>query len=84
MRFAVGPSGWPIGQVLIPARTIIDTAFLDPGMTTLLDGPLASGVPPQDCQALDQDTYDRMVRKYGYHKVQYGPGIVPATSGGPR
>ena len=78
MRFAVGPSGWPIGATCIEAKTIVDTTDMEPGMAALLEGPL--GVPPPDCQALDQDTYDRMVAAYGYHKVGYGPGIIPKTS----
>jgi hypothetical protein len=84
MKFAIGAGGWPIGQVCIPAGTVIDTAALDPGMTTLLAEALADGkVPPPNSQALDQITYAKMVRAYGYHRVFYGPGVVPATSGGP-
>jgi hypothetical protein len=84
MKFAVGAGGWPIGANLIPAGTVIDTTAMDPGMTTLLAGALADGrLPPVNAQALDQNTYDRMCARYGYHRVQYGPGIVPAISGGP-
>jgi hypothetical protein len=80
MKFAIGPGGWPIGAVLIPAGTVIDTATMEPGMATLLAGPLANGnVPPENSQALDQNTYDRMCWAYGHHRVHYGPGITPKT-----
>jgi hypothetical protein len=76
MKFAIGAGGWPIGQVCIPAGTVIDTATMDPGMATLLAG---QGLPPVNSQALDQNTYDRMCLAYGYHRVQYGPGIIPSV-----
>ena len=82
MKFQVGQGGWPVGQHLIPAGSIVDTSTFE--WAWLLAGPLANGnVPPMNCQAQDQATYNSMVNKYGYWRVFYGPGIVPATSGGP-
>jgi hypothetical protein len=79
-RFAVGAGGWPVGANLIPAGTVIDTSSLDPGMATLLAAALSEGkVPPPNCQALDQTTYDRMCFVYSAHRVHYGPGVKPAS-----
>jgi len=76
MKYMVSGQGWPLngGATLIPASTIIDTALAQ-----------WSGVPypPPDAIALDQATYNSMVNAYGYWRVLYGPGITPATSGGP-
>lgn len=77
MKFEVNRGGWPVGAVLIPVSTIIDTAL--PQWAYLLSGPLVCGYPPPDMIALDQATYNAMVRAYGYQVVLYGPGVVPAT-----
>ena len=84
MKFGIGVGGWPVngGALLIPAGTLIDTSTVE--WAWLLDGPLAGGAPPPNAQALDQATYNAMVGAWGYHRVAYGPGITPATSGGPR
>ena len=75
----LGPVGWPIGggRTLIVPGTTVDTSL--PQWSNL---PL-SGFPPRGAQCLDQVTYDAAVSQYGHWAVLYGPGITPATSGGP-
>jgi hypothetical protein len=72
-KFMVAGMGWPVGQFLIPASTIIDTTNeLDPWRQAcrqlLLDHP-----PPPDAIPLDQATYDAMVLAYDPNRVARVP-----------
>jgi hypothetical protein len=71
MKYQIGPAGWPIGERLIKAGTIIDTSMIE--WANLRWVP-----PPMDAIALDQATYDYMTGRLGYpiSKVQAGPGVI--------
>ena len=69
MKFQLVGHGWPIGQYLIPAGTIIDTA--DPGdpwrwawQSCLPDKP-----PPVNALPFDQETYNLLAQVYGAYRV---------------
>jgi len=53
VRYQISGGGWPIGSWLIPAGTIID---LPEGKRGRL--------PPRDAVALDEQTYQAMVKQY--------------------
>jgi hypothetical protein len=71
MRYQIGAGGFPVAGYLIPCGTVIDDVQLTDGWSKLLN---ARGImPPVNCQALDQQTYDWMVKQYGVNRVGLWP-----------
>jgi hypothetical protein len=71
MRWMLGRHGWPVGAVLIPAGTIIDSATWN--------GPMP---PPIDATALDPDAALTMAMAYeefasigGWHSLHFHPSV---------
>jgi hypothetical protein len=62
MKFQI-TSGWPIGSWFVPPGTIIDTDKPDHELTR--EERLALGrLPPRDAVALNEETYELMVKEY--------------------
>lgn len=65
MRYQISGGGWPIGSWLIPAGTIID---LPEGKAehelTEWERTARGRLPPRDAVALDEQTYQAMVKQY--------------------
>jgi hypothetical protein len=85
MRYAIGAGGWPVGQYLIPAGTLIDTSATD-DWSRLAASINSRGdpwdrvighTPPMNAVALDQAAWNAMASAYpGYrHLLLNGPGV---------
>jgi hypothetical protein len=60
MKFQITGAGWPVGQYLIPASTIIDSNADDDWSRHARD----QKVPPINSTPLDLEAYDAMVKHY--------------------
>jgi hypothetical protein len=66
-RFQLDGSGWPVGQFLIPAGTVIDTDAKSDGWSLMCSE--RGLLPPVTCQPLDAATYELMCGLYGSWRV---------------
>ena len=67
MRYQI-KGQWPVGQTLLAAGTLVDTA--EPEFHWLANTP-----PPPDALALDEEAYRFMSEKYPNAMISSGPGI---------
>jgi hypothetical protein len=66
-RFCIASPGWPVGAVLIPPGTIIDTGNPTAGWSAEI---ARRGLPPPpNAQPLDAATYAQMCSLYGADRV---------------
>lgn len=65
-------SPWPVGAVLIPSGTVVDTSSLQGSY-------LRDLIPPYDVQALDMTTYDFL--QQFYWNLHHLMGLPPKGSG---
>jgi hypothetical protein len=63
MRFQIAEAGWPVGQFLIPAGTVIDTEADDDWSRLVRERGL-----PLNARPMDNEAYEFMVRAYPNHK----------------
>jgi len=68
MRFQL-TQDWPVGALLVPARTILDQR------NWRWTGVALPWPPPVTAMALDQEAYDELLKHHPHHLVQSVPGI---------
>jgi hypothetical protein len=64
MKYQISGGGWPIGQWLVPAGTIIDLDGKADHQLTEWERLAQGRVPPRDAIALDDETYALMVNAH--------------------
>jgi hypothetical protein len=69
MKVQVTGGGWPVGQWLIPAGTILDAKDWTFNSTPL------PWLPPPNMMALDQEAFALMSRHYDASRVLSGPDV---------
>jgi hypothetical protein len=80
MKFQIGPQGWPIGGMLIPASTVIDLTKPEGELSDWEK--LARGHPlPMDAGPLDDEAYAELVRAHGMKRSYARPERVKARNG---
>jgi hypothetical protein len=76
MRFQI-TQGWPIGQFLIPASTIIDIADKPDHELGEYERLAGGRIPPRDSLALDADAAVTLWRAYPWHRDQLRRHLSP-------